>query len=213
MSQELELMANEIVVTIADNMIKPVTFKTVAKTLGELKIELTKRNIDFENKVFREGMTVTELLNDETVLPRMKGDRPLTELFIMMTAAKKNISSGNMTRMELVSACSALVKKNPALKDVFGNISTTKSVVLEELYEKHSNTKAVATTQPASITSAKPTVTSEVIDNEWVKEFGIKCLEGVIEAIRTVPLDVYVEAIKSSFSEEDLAKMVQLLNK
>lgn len=218
MSQE-NLMINEIVVTIADNNSRPVTFKTVAKTLGELKTELNSRGINYDNKVFREGNSVTELLNDETLLPRFKGDRPLTELFIMLTTAKKHVNSGidpeKMTRMELIAACTKLVQERPELKAEFGSITITKSVTLIDLYKKHTNQETtkndVSIEEKLPTTPNKPEISKISIDNEWVKIVGIKCLEGVIEAMKAVPLTVYAEVVKSSFSQEDINKMVKLL--
>ena len=218
MSQE-SLMINEIVVTVADNNSRPVTFKTVAKTLGELKSELKTRGINYDNKVFREGNSVTELLNDETLLPRFKGDKPLTELFIMLTTAKKNVSSGidpeKMSRMELIAACTKLVQEKPEIKAEFGSIPITKSVILIDLYKKHTNKEVTkidtSTEEKLPAPSNKPEISKVCLDNEWVKIVGIKCLEGVIEAMKAVPLTVYTEVIKSSFSEEEINKMVKLL--
>ena len=45
------------------------TIQSSAETLGELKRELDANGIDYQGKVFREGLSRTELLSDEAVLP------------------------------------------------------------------------------------------------------------------------------------------------
>lgn len=222
-----ELNMNEIVVSIADNMNDVITFKTSAKTLGELRRELQEKyGLETQDKSFKEGGTLTELLNDEAILPRFKGQTPLTELFFLVTTANKKINSGidyeSMTRIQLVSTASNFVKGHPEFKAEFGNVSSTKSIDLINLLKKHTEQKNTPTPETTPVkessqetatetTLVKPEITVQKIDNTWVREFGATLLEGMASAMRKVPMELYVEVIKSSFSDEDIARMTQLL--
>lgn len=76
--------------------------ETGAETLAELKAALDEAGIDYENMSFLEGLTKTELVNDESLLPKnveYKG-RTTNELVIMLTNTEKKITSG-IDRKEL----------------------------------------------------------------------------------------------------------------
>ena len=79
---------------------------TSATTLGELKADLRAAGIDYSNMTFTEGISKTQLLNDDTQLPQniMYKGQPTNNLVILLTNTKKNISSGAMTRKEAYQA-------------------------------------------------------------------------------------------------------------
>lgn len=94
---------------------------TSATTLGELKADLRAAGIDYSNMTFTEGISKTQLLNDDTQLPQniMYKGQPTNNLVILLTNTKKNISSGAMTRKEAYQA----IKDNnlqDAVKEKFG---------------------------------------------------------------------------------------------
>lgn len=94
---------------------------TSATTLGELKTDLRAAGIDFSNMTFTEGISKTQLLNDDTQLPQnvMYKGQPTNNLVILLTNTKKNIASGVLSRKEAYN----LIKQNSlenAVKIEFG---------------------------------------------------------------------------------------------
>lgn len=69
---------------------------TDAATLGELKSALDAAGIDYEGMTFTEGISKTQLLDDDTQLPQnvMYKGQPTNNLVILLTNTKKNIASG-----------------------------------------------------------------------------------------------------------------------
>lgn len=77
-----------------------------ATTLGELKAEMEAAGIDYSGMTFTEGISKTQLLNDDTQLPqnvRYHGQET-NNLVILLTNTKKNIASGAMSRKEAYQA-------------------------------------------------------------------------------------------------------------
>lgn len=92
-----------------------------ATTLGELKAEMRSAGIDYDGMTFTEGISKTQLLNDDTQLPQnvMYHGQPTNNLVILLTNTKKNISSGAMSRKEAYQK----IKDNDlqdAVKEEFG---------------------------------------------------------------------------------------------
>ena len=78
------------------------TIMSAATTLGELKVDLDNAGINYSDMTFYEGLTKTELINDESLLPTnvsYKG-QITNELVFMLTNMNKKIKSGAMTRAE-----------------------------------------------------------------------------------------------------------------
>lgn len=72
------------------------TIMSAATTLGELKADLDLCNIDYTDMSFLEGISKTELLNNESVLPKdlnYKGNIT-NELVFLLSKADKKIASG-----------------------------------------------------------------------------------------------------------------------
>lgn len=73
-----------------------------AETLGDLKADMRRAGINYDNMTFYEGRTRTELKDDASVLPTnvpvaAKGTTPATttnDLVFMLTTANKKIRSG-----------------------------------------------------------------------------------------------------------------------
>ena len=90
-----------------------------ATTLEELKRDLDKANIDYEGMVFYEGVSKTELIYNNSVLPSNIPYRGQTtnELVFMLTNPNKKIKSGAMNRKEIY----ALIKKHNLQKACLEN--------------------------------------------------------------------------------------------
>lgn len=72
------------------------TIMSTAETLGELKTELRANGVDFEDMTFFEGVSRTELVDDNSALPKdimYKGTRT-NNLAFMLTNSNKKIKSG-----------------------------------------------------------------------------------------------------------------------
>lgn len=123
-----------------------------AETLGQLKMDLDKEGIDYEDMDFIEGVSQTEPKTDGAILPRdvpytnrTTGETKITnELVFMLTNTKKKIKSGMMSRAEMFN----YIKSND-LKDVvkesFGKDYTRVSNV--ELEKFITNLKSSETTE------------------------------------------------------------------
>lgn len=73
---------------------------TDATTLGELKAALDAEGINYANMTFTEGISGTQFVNDDSLLPTnvmFKGS-PTNNLVILLTNTKKNIQSGCETK-------------------------------------------------------------------------------------------------------------------
>lgn len=92
-----------------------------ATTLGELKNEMDAAGIDYTGMTFTEGITKTQLINDDSQLPQnvMYHGQATNNLVILLTNTKKNIASGAMSRKEAYQ----VIKDNElqdAIKEEFG---------------------------------------------------------------------------------------------
>ena len=88
---------------------KKTTIETAASTVAELKVDMNKAGIEFEGMALYEGVSKTNLVNDETILPSnlpFKGEIT-NNLLIMLTVKDKKITSGAMTRPEVYEAIRA----------------------------------------------------------------------------------------------------------
>lgn len=75
---------------------KKTIIETAATTLGELKRDFTEYGIDYSDMTFFEGLTKTELINNDSILPTnvMYKGTPTNNLTIMLTNSNKKIKSG-----------------------------------------------------------------------------------------------------------------------
>lgn len=110
------------------------TIQSSAETLGELKRELDVNGIDYQGKVFREGLSRTELLSDEAILPTNVPWRGATtnELVFTLVTENKNIKSGAYTRRELYDYIQEEGKAAEIAQHFNKNYTQVKSAELEE---------------------------------------------------------------------------------
>lgn len=110
------------------------TIQSSAETLGELKRELDANGIDYQGKVFREGLSRTELLSDEAILPTNVPWKGATtnELVFTLVTENKNIKSGAYTRRELYDYIQEKGKAAEIAQHFNKNYTQVKSAELEE---------------------------------------------------------------------------------
>lgn len=78
---------------------KKTIIETAATTLGELKRDFSAHNIDYSDMTFFEGLTKTELINNDSLLPTnvMYKGEITNNLTIMLTNSNKKIKSGALS--------------------------------------------------------------------------------------------------------------------
>lgn len=110
------------------------TIQSSAETLGELKRELDANGIDYQGKVFREGLSRTELLSDEAILPTNVPWKGATtnELVFTLVTENKNIKSGAYTRRELYDYIREEGKAAEIAQHFNKNYTQVKNAELEE---------------------------------------------------------------------------------
>ena len=91
---------------------------TDATTLGELKAALDASNIDYRDMTFTEGISKTQLLDDDTQLPQnlMYKGKATNNLVILLTNTTKKIASGIYTGDR--KACYSIIKEQNLQDDV-----------------------------------------------------------------------------------------------
>ena len=69
---------------------------TSATTLGELKADMRQAGIDYSGMTFTEGISKTQLISDDSLLPTnvMYKGAPTNNLVMLLTNTTKNIASG-----------------------------------------------------------------------------------------------------------------------
>ena len=80
-----------------------VVINTEATTLGELKLEMSAANVNFEGMSIFEGISKTELMDDASILPSnlpYKG-QITNDLVILLSVKDKKITSGMASRQEI----------------------------------------------------------------------------------------------------------------
>lgn len=129
--------ARKITVVETRNQSKKVIM-SAATTLAELKRDFDANGIDYTDMAFYEGVSHTELITDDSILPHDVPYRGTTtnELVFMLTTANKKIKSGAMTRKEII----ATIKEKglqQVVKDTFGkNFTNCTTSDLEALLKK-----------------------------------------------------------------------------
>lgn len=130
-----------------------------ATTLGELKLEMRERGIDYTGMTFFEGHMRAELKDDAAPLPTnipYKG-QVVNDLTFMLTAPEKKVKSGAMSRAEAYTE----IKKRglqSACMDKFGkNFTQCSTADLISLIEKNSTKAAPAPKAEKPVEVAAPT--------------------------------------------------------
>ena len=129
--------ARKITVVETRNQSKKVIM-SAATTLAELKRDFDANGIDYTDMAFYEGVSHTELVTDESILPHDVPYRGTTtnELVFMLTTANKKIKSGAMTRKEIIAAIKERGLQQ-VVKDTFGkNFTNCTTSDLETLLKK-----------------------------------------------------------------------------
>ena len=128
-------------------------FESDATTLKELKSDMRKHGINYENCDMLEGVSHTALLTDETVLPHdtlYKG-KVTNDLMIFITARDKKISSGASSRKEIMQAIKEAGLKDAVQKGEGKNYTQVKTEVLENYLKNNGVSSEVSTEAKAPV--------------------------------------------------------------
>ena len=153
---------------------KKYVIDSAAATLGELKADLDNVGINYDDMTFMEGLTRTEILRDDSILPhdvervnRETGETYVTnELVFMLTNTAKKISSGVVCADR--KSCYSYIKEHgmqDAIQRTFGKNFT--QVKTEDLILFIKNLVA-----PAQVTAPEHT---ECVDLKARKAIKMLC--------------------------------------
>lgn len=153
---------------------KKYVIDSAATTLGELKADLDNVGINYDDMTFMEGLTRTEILRDDSLLPhdvervnRETGETYVTnELVFMLTNTAKKISSGAVCADR--KSCYSYIKEHgmqDAIQRTFGKNFT--QVKTEDLILFIKNLVA-----PAQVTAPEHT---ECVDLKARKAIKMLC--------------------------------------
>lgn len=153
--------AREITIVSTKTQRKSVIMSS-AETLSELKSDLRAAGIDYTNMTFYEGLTKTEIVADDSLLPKdvnYKGNIT-NNLVFMLTNPNKKITSGadrkavyaKIKELHLEDACKSEYGKNytqcstecleTLIKDAEAEVAETAPIVEEETSELECNQRS-----------------------------------------------------------------------
>lgn len=178
---------------------KKYVIDSAATTLGELKADLDNVGINYDDMTFMEGLTRTEILRDDSILPhdvervnRETGETFVTnELVFMLTNTAKKISSGVVCADR--KSCYSYIKEHgmqDAIQRTFGKNFT--QVKTEDLILFIKNLVA-----PAQVTAPEHT---ECVDLKARKAIKMLC-EALFE-YDEYAFDEVSSEINSMFAEQ-----------
>lgn len=181
---------------------KKYVIDSAATTLGELKADLDNVGINYEDMTFMEGLTRTEILRDDSLLPhdvervnRETGETYVTnELVFMLTNTAKKISSGVVCADR--KSCYSYIKEHgmqDAIQRTFGKNFT--QVKTEDLILFIKNEASVVA--PAQVTAPEHT---ECVDLKARKAIKMLC-EALFEYDEYTFDEVFTE-INGMFAEQ-----------
>lgn len=119
--------------------------ETAATTLRELKDALRAAHIPYEGMTFYEGLSHTEMLTDDAVLPHdiLYRGAPTNELVFMLTVPNKKINSGSdlsEARVALYEAIKEMHLEGDCIEKFGKNFTQCKNSELMSLIEEHDKT-------------------------------------------------------------------------
>ena len=181
---------------------KKYVIDSAATTLGELKADLDNVGINYDDMTFMEGLTRTEILRDDSILPhdvervnRETGETYVTnELVFMLTNTAKKISSGVVCADR--KSCYSYIKEHgmqDAVRRTFGKNFT--QVKTEDLILFIKNETSVVA--PTQVTAPEHT---ECVDLKARKAIKMLC-EALFEYDEYTFDEVFTE-INGMFAEQ-----------
>ena len=110
------------------------TIQTSATTLGELQDQMSAQGIDFAGMSFTEGLSKTQLIGRDSLLPTnvMYKGQPTNDLVMLLTNTTKNIASGAISRKEAFRLVKEMNLQDVIAEGEGKNYTLVKTDILEE---------------------------------------------------------------------------------
>lgn len=175
------------VTVILESSNSNVVIETGAETLAELKADFRAAGIDYTDKIIREGLSRTELIDDSSVLPKdvpFKGQLTNNLVFVLITVNKKIKSGYNEERTEVYNT----IKSNN-LKDVIYSAFGRNFTQIGTLELKNFVTDYLKPTAPAKFMVNSETSKVGCDDTHEALENRIKDIEKWCELVSDILYD------------------------
>ena len=165
---------------------------SAATTLGELKTDLDNAGIGYTDCTFFEGLTKTELKNNDAILPHdvpYKGTITNNLVFMITNASKKIRSGAKLDRKAIIEEIKAKNLTEVVKKTYGKNYTNCKTEDLEKILSMNNNSA------PKEAPAKKETVetksnTSVSNDTEYITKTQLKeVITGLVEEMKYVGID------------------------
>ena len=189
---------------------KKTIIETAATTLGELKRDFSAHDIDYSDMTFFEGLTKTELINNDSILPTnvMYKGEVTNNLTIMLTNTQKKIKSGALSEttprsvvyshiqnMGLQTQCIARFGRN------YTQVPTASLITLINDANKNTEKKCECNNETERLVDAFTALIYTLEFNEHISYLEAKELREILGAHKSAPKD------KEIYSQEELDAM------
>ena len=179
-----------IITVIANSVNDKKVFTSNANTLGELKAEMTAQGINYQGMDFMEGLTHTQMLDDNAILPsniERKG-QITNNLVFMLSATNKNIRSGAYTRQECYTKVKEMNLQDTVKSTTGKNFTQVSTDVLNDIVakcEKKEEKKCVVPTDRKELYEyIKTNNLQETIKTKCGKNFTQCSTDALIEVCK-----------------------------
>ena len=189
---------------------KKTIIETAATTLGELKRDFSAHNIDYSDMTFFEGLTKTELINNDSLLPTnvMYKGEVTNNLTIMLTNTQKKIKSGALSEttprsvvyshiqtMGLQTQCVARFGRN------YTQVPTASLIALINDANKNTEKKCECNNEAERLVNAFTALIDALEFNENISYLEANELREILGTSKSTPKD------KEIYSQEELDDM------
>ena len=189
---------------------KKTIIETAATTLGELKRDFSAHGIDYSDMTFFEGLTKTELINNDSILPTnvMYKGTPTNNLTIMLTNSNKKIKSGALSEttprsvvyshiqnMGLQTQCVARFGRN------YTQVPTASLIALINDANKNTEKKCECNNEAERLVNAFTALIDALEFNETISYLEANELREILGAPKNTPKN------KEIYSQEELDDM------
>ena len=204
--------ARNITIVSTQNQNKYVV-NTDATTLGELKNALRQQGIAYDGMTFYEGLSHTELLTDESVLPHdvpYKGETT-NELVFMLTVPNKKIRSGAMpeARQALYDAIKELGLESVCVTVYARNFTQCKNSELMSLIEEASAARQTVAPE-SNVAKALDLLVSILEEDYTISNAEAEAVRAALGSSADAPVE---QKPVSKYSDDELSDMFGFLNK
>lgn len=189
---------------------KKTIIETAATTLGELKRDFSAHGINYSDMTFFEGLTKTELINNDSILPTnvMYKGTPTNNLTIMLTNSNKKIKSGALSEttprsvvyshiqnMGLQTQCVTRYGRN------YTQVPTASLIALINDANKNTEKKCECNNETERLVNAFTALIDTLEFNDHISYLEANELREILGAPKSTPKD------KEIYSQEELDDM------